>query len=362
MVSVWQSSQPYIQVSWRAEEHPLEDSPQRIRESVGTVARLGGVFAGEWSVAVWGSPDADAVRVDDLDDAALLRLIERGVDRNHDGSVFEPGGYSASLATTPSDGTGAVIELHIGAASDQPNSGSLTVSIMQSDRAANLDVSESLGKDGRQALESLVRLWGASSGRLGIAKADRAQRKLLFRLGLTTFLRDRTVPFTQVPMPASVEISNVEDGVWIDVRPGSEEVDAVVAAVVEASAVINDPALRFRYVIELGDIGYENFPDAIPLLGGFLENLYQYWWDDYSSIADYVDFYVDGFTAEELAAMRQEFVSLGADRADDGDVETFLRRMNVNYRISSGSGRALLREVGQRVDELADGAVPKVFD
>lgn len=36
--------------------------------------------------------------------------------------------------------------------------------------------------------------------------------------------------------------------------------------------------------------------------------------------------------------------------------------MNANYRLGSGSGRALLREVGKRVAELADGAVPKVFD
>lgn len=117
-----------------------------------------------------------------------------------------------------------------------------------------------------------------------------------------------------------------------------------------------------RYVTELGEIGYEDFSDAIPLLGGFLENLYPYWWDDYSSIADYIDFYIDGFSGEELAQMRKEFVSLRVDRAEDGEVESFLRRMNANYRIGSGSGRALLREVGQRVDELANGAVPKVFD
>jgi hypothetical protein len=110
------------------------------------------------------------------------------------------------------------------------------------------------------------------------------------------------------------------------------------------------------------EIGYENYSSPIPLLGGFLENLYQHWWDDYSSVADYVDFYIDGFSAEELAEMRNEFVSLGAGRAEEGEVESFLRRMNANYRIGSGSGRALLREVGQRVKELTDGAVPKVFD
>jgi hypothetical protein len=53
----------------------------------------------------------------------------------------------------------------------------------------------------------------------------------------------------------------------------------------------------------LTEIGYENYSEAIPLLGGFLENLYQYWWDDYSSVADYVDFYIDGFSREELAGM-----------------------------------------------------------
>lgn len=110
------------------------------------------------------------------------------------------------------------------------------------------------------------------------------------------------------------------------------------------------------------EIGYENYSSVIPLLGGFLENLYQRWWDDYSSVADYIDFYIDGFSGEELAEMRREFVSLRVDGAGDGEVESFLRRMNANYRIGSASGRALLREVGQRVDELANGAVPKVFD
>lgn len=112
------------------------------------------------------------------------------------------------------------------------------------------------------------------------------------------------------------------------------------------------------------DIGHDNYLSAIPFLGGFIENLYQGWWNDYSSVADYVDFYVDGFDAGELAEMRKEFVSLDADRAEDGEVESFLRRMNANYPIGSepGSGRALLREVGARVGELAEGAVPKVVD
>lgn len=113
---------------------------------------------------------------------------------------------------------------------------------------------------------------------------------------------------------------------------------------------------------EMTELGYQNYADAIPLLGRFLENLYQYWWDDYSSVADYVDFYVDGCSAEELAEMRQECASLGADCVDDDVVEGFLRRMNANYRMSSGSGRSLLQEVGRRIEQLTDGAVPKAFD
>lgn len=112
----------------------------------------------------------------------------------------------------------------------------------------------------------------------------------------------------------------------------------------------------------LTEIGYENYSEAIPLLGGFLENLYQYWWDDYSSVVDYVDFYIDGSSREELAGMSKQFVSLEADGAEGREVDAFLRRMNANHRLGSGSGRALLREVGKRVEELADGAVPKVFD
>ncbi|WP_434770743.1 hypothetical protein [Curtobacterium flaccumfaciens] len=117
------------------------------------------------------------------------------------------------------------------------------MSIMQPDPAVNIDVSESFGRHGRQVLESLVTLWGASSGRLGITKANRAHRKHSFRLGLTTFVRNGSVPFTDVLLPASVEISQVEDGVWVDICPGTEEVNAVVAAVVDGLIVINGPGL-----------------------------------------------------------------------------------------------------------------------
>lgn len=112
-------------------------------------------------------------------------------------------------------------------------------------------------------------------------------------------------------------------------------------------------------MVDMTELGYQNASDAIPFLGGLLENFYQYWCDDYSCAADYVDFFTDGFSAEDFAAMRQEFVSLSVDTADDGDVETFLRRMNANYRLRAGSGRALLDEVGQRIEQLAGGAVPK---
>lgn len=241
-MSIWHSAQPYIQVSWRAEEHRLATSLGLIRESVGTIAGLGGVFAGNWKVAVPGSTDAEAVSLDDLDDVALTDLIQRGVDRNHDGSAYESGGYAASLVTLRPDGTGAAIELRLGASSDQPNSGSLTLSIMQPDRDVEIDVSESLGVHGSRVLASLVDLWHASSARLGVTKANRAQRKYSLRLGLTTFVRHRSVSFTQVRLPATVEVSQVEDGVWIEVRPGTEELHGVIAAVVDASTVINQMA------------------------------------------------------------------------------------------------------------------------
>lgn len=58
------------------------------------------------------------------------------------------------------------------------------------------------------------------------------------------------------------------------------------------------------------EIGYENYSATIPLLGGFLENLHQRWWDDYSSVAVYIDFYIAGFSGEELAETRKEFAAL----------------------------------------------------
>jgi len=242
LVSIWQSTQPYIEVSWRANEQQLAESLNLIRVSIGTIVGLGGVFAGDWKLVVPGSADAETMSLDDLDDAALLDLIQRGVDRNHDGSAYESGGYAASLVTLRPNGTGAAIELRIGASSDQPNSGSLTLSIMQPDRDVEIDVSGSLGAHGRRVLEALVDLWHASSARLGVTKANRAQRKYPLRLGLTTFLRHRPVPFTLVRLPATVEVSQVEDGVWIEVRPGTEELHGVIATVVDASSVINQMA------------------------------------------------------------------------------------------------------------------------
>ncbi|WP_434770744.1 hypothetical protein [Curtobacterium flaccumfaciens] len=115
-------------------------------------------------------------------------------------------------------------------------------------------------------------------------------------------------------------------------------------------------------MIRMGDIGYKNYAGVIPILGAFLENLYQYWWDDYATVADYVDFYIDGFSPNKLASMREEFVALGADQMDEVEVEAFLRRMNANHRVDAESGRQLLSQVGRRVAQLTEGAVPKHFD
>jgi len=114
----------------------------------------------------------------------------------------------------------------------------------------------------------------------------------------------------------------------------------------------------------IADISFDNYSNRIRLLGGFLENLYQYWWDDYTSVADYVDFYIDGFSAADISEMRNEFVSLDLDGASGADLRTFLRRMNVNYRLEPGvdGGRVLLNQVGMRLAQLADGAEPKHFD
>lgn len=114
----------------------------------------------------------------------------------------------------------------------------------------------------------------------------------------------------------------------------------------------------------IDDISYANHDSLLPLLGGFIENLFPYWWDDYSSVADYLDFYLDGFSPEEIAAMAHEYRLLEIDHVRDAEVNAFLRRMNANYSNDRGpsGGREMLAEIGERLGQLERGAIPKHFN
>lgn len=114
----------------------------------------------------------------------------------------------------------------------------------------------------------------------------------------------------------------------------------------------------------LNEIDLANYGNRIPLIGGFIENLFPFWWEDYSSVADYLDFYLDGFSRGEIAVMAGEYRSLDIDDAQDGDIISFLHRMNANYRSDHGpsGGRQMLAQIGERVGQLEHGAMLKHVD
>lgn len=114
----------------------------------------------------------------------------------------------------------------------------------------------------------------------------------------------------------------------------------------------------------LNEIDLANYGNRIPLIGGFIENLFPFWWEDYSSGADYLDFYLDGFSRGEIAVMAGEYRSLDIDDAQDGDIISFLHRMNANYRSDHGpsGGRQMLAQIGERVGQLEHGAMLKHVD
>lgn len=111
-------------------------------------------------------------------------------------------------------------------------------------------------------------------------------------------------------------------------------------------------------------INYANYFDEISLIGGFIENLFPFWWEEYSSVADYLDFYLDGFDVDEMARMGRQYRSLKVDEASDDEINAFLRRMNANYSSDRGSagGREMLVQIGERLSQLEHRAVLKKFD
>jgi hypothetical protein len=112
------------------------------------------------------------------------------------------------------------------------------------------------------------------------------------------------------------------------------------------------------------EITSANRETKIPLLGGFVDNLYQGWFRDYASVADYLDFYIDGFSPEEIQGMLSEYQVLDADEVSDEDVENFLRRLHADYRgpASAVRAREMWNAIGKRLEELAAGVQPKHFD
>jgi DNA-binding transcriptional MerR regulator len=114
----------------------------------------------------------------------------------------------------------------------------------------------------------------------------------------------------------------------------------------------------------IAEITSANREARIPLLGRFVDNLYQGWFRDHASVADYLDFYIDGFSLEEIQEMLTEYQALDSDAVSDEDVEDFLQRLHADYRAPASAIRAreLWSAIGERLEELAAGVQPKHFD
>jgi hypothetical protein len=238
LVSIWQTTQPYLSVAWRGSAIPVSISFAKIRETVRLMTELGAPFDGSWRVTRWDSPQGESDEFDGLMDDRLEELLLLGVDRNHDGAPHQAGGYTMSMTNQPTGGVSATLQLSIGAESDRADSDSLTVSLRAVGEETTIDLSASLGAVGRDVLGALVVLWGASEGVLGVTKANRAQRRFTSRLGLITFMAAYALPFSETMLPAGVDVSTDDNGLWVQVGSGTLDAAAVSESIVEASRAI----------------------------------------------------------------------------------------------------------------------------
>lgn len=66
--------------------------------------------------------------------------------------------------------------------------------------------------------------------------------------------------------------------------------------------------------MNIADHSLNSFEEIRPRhVGGFIDNLYQGWFRDHASVADYLDFYIDGFSLDEIQAMLHEYEALDVD-------------------------------------------------
>ncbi len=104
-----------MRVQWGTRPFGTNDVVGALRQTLVIVARCGPPFVGPWKIADPSSEDATASLVDDLTDDEVRVLIERGVDRNYDGTPLPQGGYSVTLMGSLVDSVGASMRLHVGA-------------------------------------------------------------------------------------------------------------------------------------------------------------------------------------------------------------------------------------------------------
>jgi len=102
----WTTQQPSIRLQWGTCAFDPAVTISALRETLNLLATCGRPFAGPWKLSDPASRDADVSRIDERDDDAVRRVIERGVPRNHVGGPFPKDGYGATLVSGLVDGVG----------------------------------------------------------------------------------------------------------------------------------------------------------------------------------------------------------------------------------------------------------------
>ncbi|MFB9647759.1 hypothetical protein [Curtobacterium pusillum] len=205
------------------------------------LATCGRPFAGPWKLSDPASRDADASRIDELDDDAVRRVLECGVARNYDGEPFPKDGYGATLVSGLVDGVGVSVGLHVGATVNRYVVNELTATQQAVVPGPTVDLRDSFGRHQVEVLQRLVDIWSPDLAQVTVRDASRSQRRFTTLVGLTNYFRgDHSAFLAALELPAVVHTEVAKGGTWLRVELSDDDLVSTVASIVATADVIED--------------------------------------------------------------------------------------------------------------------------
>jgi hypothetical protein len=241
VTSIWTTQQPSIRLQWGTRAYDPADTVSALRETLDVLALCGRPFAGPWKLSDPASRDADGARIDLLDDDTVRRVLGRGVARNYDGEPFPKDGYGATLVSGLVDGVGVSVGLHVGATVDRYVVNELTVTQRAVVPDATADLRDSFGRHQVEVLQRLVDIWSPDLAQVTLRDASRSQRRFKTLVGLTNYFRgDRGSFFSAIELPAVAKIRVSDEGTWLNIDVGHDDLVTTVAGIVATADVVED--------------------------------------------------------------------------------------------------------------------------